>query len=881
MSKPSVADLKNELAALKAECSKVKSNFFNTINNSLNGIIIVNHSGMILYANPAAHHLFNKSPDQLNGHEFGFPVLDKETAEIEIPHKNGKIHSVEMKVIDTEWNQEPAFLITFYDITESKFIKNRLKEKETQLQRILNTAAEALWEIDRNGTILFANPSFCNFFGRTKENVVGKSLYDFFGKEYTYLFNTYMENPEWGEPFRFDCNIGGKINNPLWVLVSLSLTKDKNDNIIGALGLMTDISSHKKTEEAFKQTAFKLNHFKENSQLAFVEVSPDFKIISWNKAAENIFGYTSSEVLDKTANIIIPKEEYPNIKHLFKELLLKKGGFETKTFNQHKTGKIVYCHWMNGLITDHKGNILSIISLGRDITEEQKEQKAIIESQKNLTAILSSIDAAVFTLNPDLKINLSNQSAKELFQYSESELLDMDFKQLFSKSHKSDFFNNIKSFLTSDSLVLRNKHTQEIKARSRSGKEWDAEISITKIKIFGKQKLIALVLDITERKHQQQQFMRSQRLESIGLLTSGIVHEMNDVLTPILLSIEYLKYITKDIDAQECLVSLEKSSKLGQELIEQLLTFARGKETDYTLLNASRLLYDIDLLIQETFPKNITTNLNIAEELWPIITHPTEFQQIIMNICVNSKQAMPEGGHIEISAKNLFIDENFVQQHLEAQSGPHVLIKICDNGMGIQKDHLQKIFDPFFTTNSNNQGSGLGLSTVYSLMKNHKGFIDVRSKPNEQTCVSLYFPASKPRVQESNIEINKSDLQGNGELILLVDDEPTILSMMKSVLKRHNYQVMTANDGSEALALFAQNKPHISGVVVDMMMPVMDGYATIQALLAMKPDIKIVAISGLTDTTALINKFSDNLANLTKPFNAEALLFTINKILKS
>lgn len=877
--KTKLQQLENELAELKINYKNVTSNLSFTINNSLNGILIVNTSGLIVLANPTAHHFFEKNENQLIGQDFGFPFLDSEKAELDIVQKNGAVIIVEMTVMDTIWNNEPCFLITLYDITDRVQSKKSLEKQKCQYQRIVETASEALCEIKKDGTIAYVNENFCKLIQYPQQKTIGNSIYDFLHMEYHAYVQNHLSNPNCTYPLRFDCKIQTKTNHTKWVIVSLSLIRDDDKTISGALSMMTDITDRKNSEEALSLLASKFNHFTDHTCLAFVEITSDYKIISWNSAAEKIFGYTKTEALNQSINLIIPTEERPNTNLIFQELASKSGSKEIKLFNQRKDGKLIYCLWMNELIRNSKGDIESIVLLVHDITKEHKRHEAIEESQKNLSAILSSIDAAVFTLDENIQISLSNKAAQRLFQYSERELVRMPFQKLLSKNYSTDFIQGILGFLTSSDNLFRNKKTQDIKAVRKNGEEFDTEISLTKIKIFGQEKLIALLLDITERKQHQQQLMRSQRLESIGLLTSGIVHEMNDVLTPIMLSIEYLKFAAKDLDLADCLNSLETSAKHGQELIEQLLTFARGKDTTHTLLNPYRLLYDVESIIHETFPQSIKTSIEISEELWLIITHPTEFHQILMNLCINSKHAMAKGGILSIKAENMVIDENYCKQHIDAKVGPYVVIHISDTGSGIPKDHLNKIFDPFFSTKPQGQGSGLGLSTVYSLMQNHGGFMQVSSKINEGTDVSLFFPASKPKEKTLIKPIKKDQLCGNGELILVVDDEPSILSITENILKRNNYNVVTAHEGSEATAIFAQKKQSIACCIIDMMMPVMDGYATIQALQAMRPEIKVLLISGLIDTYDLKRHFEKNVSYLNKPFTAQILLHSLQKLL--
>ncbi len=871
-----------ELEQLKAsneEYKQINANLYHIINDSRNGMLIVNHEGIIQSANAFAHDLFNKPKNQLVGHEFGFPLIVNELAELDIANKDGTSKTVEMKVLNTKWNGEPAFLITLHDITELADTRTALQKNKKRLESIVNTASEGLWEIDQQGYIRFVNKAFLELINCKQDQIIGESIYELLDTDSIDHFKSILNNPQWITPIRFDCKITTRTKEIKWVLVSLTLIKDENDLISGALGMFTDITDRKMAEDILVKTNAKLNLFIENTYLAYVEIDKDFRIIGLNKSAEKMFGYTENEALNKSADIIIPKEEKQHAHKIFKTLLRKAGGFEEKTYNQHKNGKLISCLWMNGLVTNNEGEVQSVIALAREITQEQKKIAAIEESQKNLSFILSALNAAVFTLDSDLSIKLCNKTSETLFKYNQNQLKGKPIQELFSEDYRNDILEGILNFVSSKAKTYKSSYSQTIYCQKKNGDIFDADISITKINIMGQDMLIALLTDITDRKQQQQKLMRSMRLESIGMLTSGIVHEMNDVLTPILLSLEYLKYLVTNPDAQECLISLENSSKKGQALIEQLLTFATGKESQHTVLNASRLLYDVESILQDTFPKNISINLDINEQLWSVITHPSEFQQIMLNICMNARDAMPEGGSLRISAKNTVIDENYVQQNAEASAGPFIQINLTDTGQGIKAVNIQKIFDPFFSTKLNSEGSGLGLSTVYSLVKNHGGFIDASSKVNQGTTLSVFLPASQPKSNEESDKPAQEIPLGHGETILVVDDEPAILSMTENILKRHQYKVLKAQDGSEALAIFTQHKSDIDCAIVDMMMPIMDGHSTIQALLAIKPEMNILAVSGLIDTSGLKAKYGKQVSNLAKPYTADTLLLTLSQLL--
>jgi two-component system, cell cycle sensor histidine kinase and response regulator CckA len=395
-------------------------------------------------------------------------------------------------------------------------------------------------------------------------------------------------------------------------------------------------------------------------------------------------------------------------------------------------------------------------------------------------------------------------------------------------------------------------------------------------------RMIGIHMDITEKKHLEEQFLRAQRLESLGTLASGIAHDLNNILTPILLVVQLLPLKLPQIDEsiQKKLEILESSALRGADLVKQILAFARGVEGKRFVLQINHLLREIQKLLQQTLPKSVEIHSQVPMELWPISGDATHLHQVFMNLCVNARDAMPEGGRLEIRAENFWVDAPFAQMHLNAKVGPYVLVSVTDTGTGIPADILHRIFDPFFTTKDVGQGTGLGLSAVLGIVESHGGFIDVASEVDQGTQFKIYLPATPlaQPYQEETLDL----LLGQQELVLVVDDEPAICEITKTTLETYNYRVLTATDGFSAIALLAEHKTRIYAVLMDLMMPTMDGLMAIPLLRRLNPDLYIVAMSGLSSKEAMSQAEKLGFQSfLTKPFNAKELLLTLRQRLPS
>ena len=379
--------------------------------------------------------------------------------------------------------------------------------------------------------------------------------------------------------------------------------------------------------------------------------------------------------------------------------------------------------------------------------------------------------------------------------------------------------------------------------------------------------------DITEGRLLEEKFLRAQRMEAIGTLASGVAHDLNNILTPMLMVAGLLKETMGESRDRDMLTMVERSAQRGASIISQLLTFSRGVEGARVNIQPRYLLKEMAHLIQETFPRNIELIQDFPSELWNVVVDATQFHQILMNLCVNARDAMQQGGKLTLAARNVLLTEKDVEAHAGMAPGSHILITISDSGHGIPAAIIDRIFDPFFTTKEMGKGTGLGLSTVIGIVKSHKGMINVYSEPGRGTAFRVYLPSVENEADTGRITTATPFLQSNGETILVVDDEPHILEILKEVLEKNDYRVLTAGNGEEAIRVFIEHAAIVKIVVTDVMMPIMGGHALINTLRVLRPDLKFIATTGL-EQQQKTNEFTALGVStiLAKPFSPSALL---------
>jgi PAS domain S-box-containing protein len=519
------------------------------------------------------------------------------------------------------------------------------------------------------------------------------------------------------------------------------------------------------------------------------------------------------------------------------------------------------------------GKPYQYIAIRSDITERKRAEQQIHEQ----AALLDQAQDAILVRDLDQNILYWNKGAEKIYGWTAEEVVGKNAEELLFKDRSGQFD------AAREAILQQGEWKGDMHQTRRDGTEIIVESRWTLVRDEQGQPKSILVIntDTTEKKRMESQFLRAQRMESIGTLAGGIAHDLNNVLSPILMAIDMLQLKTTDESSRKWLDVLRTNAERGGNMVRQVLSFARGVEGERVALQPKHLIKEIVKILKETLPKSIEINFRVPDDLWIISADATQMHQVLMNLCVNSRDAMPEGGSIWIKAENVFVDQNYARMHLEAKSGRYVVITVSDTGPGMTPEVQSRIFEPFFTTKEMTKGTGLGLSTALTIVKSHGGFINVYSELHKGSQFTIYLPAlDAPGLAEG--EKTQTDLPaGNGELVLVVDDEESIREITRGTLETFGYKVMTASDGTEALAIYADHKNEIEVVLTDMVMPFMDGSATIRALQRMNPAVRIIAASGLgTGQRAGEGALEGVSVFLNKPYTAERLLKTLAQVLR-
>lgn len=597
-----------------------------------------------------------------------------------------------------------------------------------------------------------------------------------------------------------------------------------------------------------------------------------------NAAAARILGYATRELLGQPLREAIHPARADGSPHSVESCPLLAAVREGRGIYRcddqfcRKDGTLFPVEYSLRPLTE-EGQLLGAVLTFQDITERRRAEQRLQEQ----ATLLDQATDFIFVLDLNGQVRFWNKSAEKCLGWSAAEILGQNAFEILSGPHNQAELEKARR-----EVLNQGEWTGEMKQSNRSGKELilHSHWTLVRKETGQPESILVISTDITEKKKLEAQYFRAQRLESLGILAGGIAHDLNNVLTPITMAVELLRMKTRDPDSQVLLQTMLTSTQRGAEMVKQILSFARGGEGERLQILLKHVIKDTCAMLRHSLPKNITINIEVPEELWLVSANATQIGQVLMNLCVNSCDAMPGGGQLTMTAKNVVLQTSCSTLHPEARPGPHVVLTVRDTGTGIPPEILDKIFDPFFTTKDHGKGTGLGLATVQGIVKSHGGFVTVSSTVGQGTEFKVYLPAVPPQAATPPQETAHAPPLGARELILVVDDEASIREIARETLESWNYRVLTASNGTEAMTLFMKHWGELRAVLTDLAMPGMDGPALIQALKQLNPGLPILVATGLLErgkSTEL--RLGRVQGVLIKPYSAEMLLNTLAEIL--
>ncbi|MFN6534971.1 MAG: PAS domain S-box protein [Nostoc sp. EkiNYC01] len=790
---------------------------------------------------------------------------------------------LEKRVAERTFELVKSNLLLQQEISQRQRAEEALQQSENLYRQLIESQTDIIIRIDLQGRVTFANVAACQTFGWKQDEFRGQLLFEFIHpndlpqvmENVTALVSS-SDALTTGERRAFT------VNGIRWFQWKSIAIKDEKGEIVEIQGVGRDITEQQVAlrdrqlaEESLRESEARLNLALETAHMGIWDRNLVDNTVIWSANMGLLYGLprcTSCPPFEDYLNLVHPEDRESVVANITRVIEQGRGTTEYRVV--WADGSI---HWLNctsQVYYNQIGEPIRMLGTSRDITNRKLNEQKISEQ----AALLDIATDAILVRDFQSQILFWNKGAERMYGWLSTEVIGKSSVEiLFQAETQAQLEVPLKS-------VIETGFWQgELDKITKSGKKIVVESRWTLMQdANGKPKSILCVdTDITEKKQLQEQFFRTQRLESIGTLAGGIAHDLNNILTPILAAAQLLqdKFFQDEEHSEQLMALVESNAKRGATLVKQVLSFARGFKGERTIIQIEYLISEIIQIAQQTFPKSIEFSTAISEDIWAVTGDTTQLHQVLMNLIVNARDALPDGGNIEISAKNQFIDEAYTKMNLDAKVGNYIVITVADNGIGIAAETLDKIFEPFFTTKEVNRGTGLGLSTALGIIKSHSGFIKVSSRVGKGSKFKLFLPAVEA-IQVFDIEDSEAH-PGQGELILVVDDEAQIRDIAKIILENHNYKILAASNGIEAIALYAQYKHQIQAVLMDIMMPEMDGITAIRTLQKMNNQVQIIACSGLNSMELFTQAGDANVqAVLSKPYTARELLKTLHQVFR-
>lgn len=721
------------------------------------------------------------------------------------------------------------------------------------------------------------NAALCRITGFTEAELLGQSTRLLYADEHEFqrVGCEFYQEPSSHGARMLEARLKRKDGLLIDALVGLS-PFDEMDRCGGVAITILDLSDVKRAERALRESEERLRSVTSAALDAIIMMDEDGAITFWNQAAEAIFGIAREEALGLNLHeTLAPKRYWP----LFYASLEK--------FKQ--TGQSPALGKMLELTVVHRDghefpvelSVTPVRFRGRfqavGIVRDISQRRLAEDRMRQQAALLQATHDAIIVWDVEHGVQFMNPAAETLTGHNLDKVLGRPLTEVLRLRSELSLRAALQE------LTGQGTWTGPLSLRTAEGKtrELDSRWKML-LDSSGRPKSVLITCnDITEKKQLEAQYLRAQRLESVGTLASGVAHDLNNVLSPILMGVDLLTRAHPDAQTRCVLAMMQESARRGSETVKQLLAFARGADSQPGPVQPRHLLKEVVRLLQQTLPKNIQIYSDFPHNPSTVLADASQLHQVLLNLCVNARDAMPEGGVLIITLENLTLDETAAKVHPKARPIPYVVFKVADSGIGIAPEILDRIFDPFFTTKPQGQGTGLGLATVLGIVESHHGFVLVESQLGVGSTFQVYLPACAGEDDETAQFLPPPAPSGRGELILIVDDEPTVYRLAETVLRQDGYTTITASSATEAQCSYQQQVGRVRLVVTDMMMPFGDGCQLMDWLHQQNAQLPIIAMSGLATEEAqqeILRRGAQSF--LRKPFSAVELVSLVGTVLR-
>ena len=833
-------------------------------------------------------------PDGKSDFDKTFPLLKKlgfvDDKEYLVRHKNGNYLHINLNAC-IGYNSDGSFRQTygvFQDRTKRRETEEELRKQKEMFELVLDSVPIRIFWKDTNSIYLGCNPAFAEAAGLSNTNeVIGKRDSDLlWAKEAEKFINDDRQVLNSGCPkMGYEESYSTPEGKPVWWRSSKMPLKNNDGEILGVLATSVDITESKKVQKLLRQSEAKFRSLYENSPFGMAICKMlrgksnefvDFIHIELNESVHTNTGFERDQLEGKKASELVDSEILKELVDTYGQVIYT--GEPTKYVQYFD----LYDRTLD--ITAFKLHGDYFIINFYDISERKQFENALLESEKRYKLLVENQTDLIVKVDLDGRFLYVSPSYCQFFGKSEDELLNSKFMPMV---HEEDRERT--------ELAMQHLYKPpyfcfiEQRAKTIDGWKWlrwsDTAVLNENNEVI---EIIGLGQDITEQKEAEaeqkklkSQLRQSQKMEAVGRLAGGVAHDFNNMLGVILGHSELvMEQMTPDQPNYDNLSAIFEAGKRSADLTKQLLAFARKQTITPRVIDLNQTLSGMNKMLQRIIGEDINLSWSPGKDLWNVRVDPSQIDQILVNLCINARDAIEDIGSMTIETKNATLDETFCSIHVDAVPGEYVQLLVCDNGCGMNSETIENIFEPFFTTKDPSKGTGLGLATVYGIVRQNDGFICVYSEKELGTTFTIYFPRHLAQVPRQTEEDNRPSPNKNYETILLVEDEPAILTITTMILESEGYIVLQADTPGKAIELAHTHNSPIHLLMTDIVMPEMNGRILARNILGHFPDLKRLFMSGYTaDIIAHHGVLDEGVNFIQKPFSKKDLSRVVREVL--
>ncbi|MGE5204650.1 MAG: PAS domain S-box protein [Chlamydiota bacterium] len=867
------------------------------------GVVVQNAGGVIVTCNPRAEQILGLTAAQMQGrtsldphwrtiHEDGSPFPGTEHPAMVTLHTGQPQHDVCMGVQKADgsvsWilvNSQPIFngsgvtvdsvVTTFTDITEKRRTEEAVRASEERFRVALQNSPIVVFNQDRDLRYTWINSPVASWRERgwlwkTDAEILENA------EDAARLAAVKRRILETGQGVREEIPIHFQGRTIYYDFAGEPL-RDRAGNVAGITCAVTDITERKQAEEEVRQSKARLQLQIDRMPIGCIVWSREFRVMSWNPAAEQIFGFSAEEAMGQHPyDLIVPADNKGRVDAIFSRLLQGDATAHSTNENLTKDGRVITCHWTNTPLKESDGTVMGVLSMIQDITERKEAEEQLRRASLYARSLIEASLDPLVTINREGKITDVNRATELVTGVPRGRLIGSDFCEYFTEPDKAR--EGYQKVFEKESV-----HDYPLAIRHPSGQVTHVlyNASVFRNEVGEVEGVFAAARDISERKILEEQLLQAQKLEAIGRLAGGVAHDFNNIIGIIL---GYSALIQGKLKADDPSVkhldSILKAAERAAALTRQLLAFSRKQVMDVRLLDLNERITELSKMLPRLIGENIEVVLHLAPDLGRVKADPVQFEQVLINLAVNARDAMPGGGRLRIASANVDLDSNYQRLHPEVLPGPYVMISVSDTGVGMDESTRSRIFEPFFTTKAIGKGTGLGLSIIYGIVRQSGGHIWVYSEPGQGTAFKIYLPRVFAPAEKAALPARAAPVSEPASgTILVVEDEKPLAEMTQAALRDSGYTVLLASNGEEAVNVARSHAGPIDLLLTDVVLSAgISGVELAAHLRVLRPEIKVIYMSGYSDV--LVKAEADvgsGAVLLEKPFNVEALRATVKR----